>query len=56
MADDDRLANIIAAPNAVMAARLVTGPADHGWTVGIFECRTIFSIRSMSIIGNAASR
>ncbi|MGD0846521.1 hypothetical protein [Bradyrhizobium sp.] len=56
MADDDRLTIIIATPNAVMAVRLVTGPVDHGWGVVIFKCRTIFSIRLLSIIGNAASR
>ena len=56
MADDDRLTIIIAAPNAVMAVRLVTGPVDHGGGAGIFECCTISSIGSMSIIGNAASR
>jgi len=41
MADDDRLTIIIAAPNAVMAVRRVTGPVDHGEDVGIFECCTI---------------
>jgi hypothetical protein len=51
----ERPANIVTAPNAVMAVRLVTGPVDHGCGVGIFEC-TIFSIRSMSMTGNAASR
>src|SRR5487761_2108912 len=55
-ADDDRLASTIAAPNPVMAVRLVTGPGDRGWGVGIFECRTIISIRSMSVSGNAGSR
>jgi len=48
MADDVKWAITIAAPNAVMAVRLVTGPVDHGWGVGIFECLTIFSIASMS--------
>ncbi|WP_291560583.1 hypothetical protein [Bradyrhizobium sp.] len=38
----ERLANIVAAPNAAMAVRLATGPVDHGCGVGIFECRTIF--------------
>ena len=44
-ADDDRLASIIAAPHAVIAVRLVTGPVGHGWGVGIFECRTVCSNR-----------
>jgi hypothetical protein len=44
MADDDRWTITIAAPIAVMAVRLVPGPLDHGWGVGIFKCRTIFSI------------
>jgi hypothetical protein len=42
MADDGRLPIIIVAPNAAIAVRLVTGPVDHGWGVGIFECRTVF--------------
>ena len=42
-------ANIVTAPNAVMAVRLVTGPVAHGCGVRIFECRTIVSIRSMSM-------
>jgi hypothetical protein len=45
----ERPANIVTAPNAVMAVRLVTGPAGRGCGVGIFECRTILSIRSMSM-------
>jgi len=43
----ERPANIVTTPNAVTAVRLVTGPAGRG--VGIFECRTILSIRSMSM-------
>ena len=42
-------ANIVAAPNAAMAVRRVTGPVEHGCGVGMFECRTIVSIRSMSM-------
>lgn len=45
MADDGRLAITIAAPNAVMAVRRVTGPVDDGRDAGIFECR-IFLLRS----------
>ena len=56
MANGEKLAITIAAPNAVMAVRLVTGPVNHGWSLGIFERCTGFSIRLLSIIGNAALR
>jgi hypothetical protein len=56
MANGEKLAITIAAPNAVMAVRLVTGPVNHGWGFGIFERCTGFSIQLMSIIGNAALR
>ena len=43
MADDGRFTIIIAAPNAVRAVRLVTGPVNPGGGAGVFECCMSFS-------------